>query len=113
MKHFCKIRFAILLILTVLISGCAKTTPTENIIGQHVQLVDEALSDPTLSNEAKSALKTCRAGLLSAQETHQAEISKCDAEKSKLKTERNGLFLAVLLLVGFMIYKPVRKFLHL
>lgn len=106
-------RFTILLILTVLISGCAKTTPTENIIGQHVQLVDEALSDPTLSNEAKGALKTCRAGLLSAQQTHQAEISKCEAEKSKLKTERNGLFLAVLLLVGFMIYKPVRKFLHL
>lgn len=102
-------RFTILLILTVLISGCAKTTPTENIIGQHVQLVDEALSDPTLSNEAKGALKTCRAGLLSAQETHQAEISKCEAEKSKLKTERNGLFLVVLLLVGFMLYRPVRK----
>ena len=99
----------ILLILTVLISGCAKPTPTENIIGQHVQLVDEALSNPTLSNEAKGALKTCRAGLLSAQETHQAEISKCDAEKSKLKTERNGLFLAVLLLAGFMLYRPVRK----
>ena len=102
-------RFTILLILTVLISGCAKPTPTENIIGQHVQLVDEALSNPTLSNEAKGALKTCRAGLLSAQETHQAEISKCDAEKSKLKTERNGLFLAVLLLAGFMLYRPVRK----
>ena len=102
-------RFTIMLILTVLISGCAKPTPTENIIGQHVQLVDEALSDPALSNEAKSALKTCRAGLLSAQETHQTEISKCDAEKSKLKTERNGLFLAVLLLAGFILYRPTRK----
>lgn len=102
-------RFTILLILTVLTSSCAKPTPTENIIGQHVQLVDEALSDPTLSNEARGALKTCRAGLLSVQETHQAEISKCDAEKSKLKTERNGLFLVVLLLAGFMLYRPVRK----
>lgn len=102
-------RVIILVVFTTLISGCAKPTPTENIIGQHVQLVDEALSDPTLSNEAKGALKTCRAGLLSAQETHQAEISKCDAEKSKLKTERNGLFLVVLLLAGFMLYRPVRK----
>ena len=102
-------RVIILVVFTTLISGCAKPTPTENIIGQHVQLVDEALSNPTLSNEAKGALKTCRAGLLSAQETYQAEISKCDAEKSKLKTERNGLFLVVVLLAGFMLYRPVRK----
>lgn len=97
------------LLFLSLLNGCAKPTPTENIIGQHVQLVDEALSDPALPNEAKSALKTCRAGLLSAQETHQTEISKCDAEKSKLKTERNGLFLVVLLLAGFIIYRPIRK----
>ena len=98
-----------LLIITILLSACAKPTPTENIIGQHVQLVDEALVNPTLSNDAKSALKTCRAGLLSAQETYKTEIAKCDAEKSKIQTQRNGLFLLVLLLAGFILYRPARK----
>lgn len=97
------------LLFLSLLNGCAKPTPTENVIGQHIKLVDESLSNPMLSNEAKQALKTCRAGLLSAQETHQTEISKCNTEKSKLKTERNGLFLVVLLLAGFIIYRPIRK----
>ena len=105
MKHFCKMNFAILLIVTVLLSGCAGKSPTQTIIDQHVQLVDQALISQDLSDKAKEALKTCKAGLLSAEQTYKTEIAKCHADTRYWKTVSAFLGIIILLYVGFKIMK--------
>lgn len=105
MSHFCKTHFAILLISTLLLSGCWYKSLTENIIDQHVQLVDQALAAPEMSDKAKDALKTCKAGLLSAEQTYKSEIAKCHADTRYWKTVSAFLGIIMLLYVGFKIMK--------
>lgn len=105
MSRFCKSHFTILLILTVLLSGCAGKSPTENIIDHHIGLVNEAVKDPALSAEAKEKLKTCQAGLLSAKESFKTEIAKYKSDIRYWKSMVYGLALLILLYVGFKVTK--------
>lgn len=100
MKHF-----TILLLSTVLISGCAGKTPTENIIDNHVQLVNEAIKDKDMSDKARDALKTCQAGLLSAKESFKVEIAKQKADTRYWKAVSSFLFILIALYLGFKIMK--------
>ena len=105
MKHF-----TLLLILTVLLTGCMHKTATSHIVDEHVQLVDCALIDlgknPDI-NKAKEALKTCRAGLLSAEQAHAVEIAKCKAETDYWRLSSAGLFVALCLAIFFIIRRKV------
>ena len=115
MKHF-----TILMILTVLLNGCARATPpTQTIVDEHIQLVNEILdyannelSDTPDMDYMKNALKTCKAGLISANaacdaqiEAKDAKISACEAEKTKWKVITAAM--GILLLAG--IYLTIRR----
>lgn len=94
-----------LLILSLLLCGCAKQTPTQNIIEHHVELVNTALNNPNLADDAREALKTCKAGLLSAEESHRTEISKCESDIRYWKTVSTFLGILIALYVGFKVVK--------
>lgn len=95
-------RFTILLILTVLLSGCAGKSPTQEIINTHVALVDEALKKDAVT---KDDLKACRAGLISAEQSYKAEIRSYVAEKAKWQI--TSALLGILLATA--IYLRVRR----
>lgn len=102
MKHF-----TILLIVTILLNGCAKT-PTQNVIGEHINLVDSALVDleknPDIES-AKRSLKTCRAGLVSAEQSYKAEIATCKAKTDYWRLSSAGLFVALCVAIYLLLKK--------
>ena len=91
--------FAKMLIFAVLLSGCAGKSPTQEIIGNHVALVDEALKKDVVTKED---LKACRAGLLSAEQSYKTEIRSYVAERDKwrITSALLGLLLAVAIFMG-------------
>ena len=78
----------------LLLAGCATTSPTQEIINSHVELVDEALKKDVVT---KDDLKACRAGLTSAEQAYKAEIRSYVAEKAKwqITSALLGILLAV------------------
>lgn len=83
-------RFTILLILTVLISGCAKTaseTATQAALSQTSAIYQ------TIKKECPAAKIDEQIAALKATITNQ--LASCEAEKGKLK-ERNNTLLAIL-----------------
>lgn len=90
------------LLILLLLTGCAKSTPTENVIDNHVQLVDETLdyaqNNMDIDNDKQfliNALKTCKAGLLDTESSYKAEISTCKAETDKWRIVSLALFLLI------------------
>ena len=96
-------KFTILLLFTVLLSGCATKTPTDTIIDQHIQLADAAIATQTVTIED---LKTCRAGLLSAKESPQAELKTYKADIRYWKAVSS--FLVILIILG-IVYKIMKR----
>ena len=107
MRSFFIKTFIVLLLLgyAILLTGCAKQTPTQNIIEHHVELVNNALNNPHLTDEAKEALKACRAGLLSAEESHVTEINRCESDIRYWKTVSSFLAILIVLYIGFKVMK--------
>lgn len=95
-------RFTKVLILAVLLCGCAGRSPTQEIINTHVSLVDEVLKKDVIT---KDDLKACRAGLLSAEQSYKAEIRSYVAERDKWRI--TSALLGILLAVA--IYLRVRR----
>ena len=87
-------RYLALILCVFLLAGCAGKSATQEIISNHVALVDEALKKDTVT---KDDLKTCKAGLLSAEQAYTAEIRSYVAERDKwrLATALLGVLLAV------------------
>ena len=107
MKVFYKI-----VILTILLSGCAKT-PTESVIDNHIQHIDDVLDysynniDQTqdiifLQNE----LKTCKAAFEDVKQTYRSEISTCKAKTNYWRLATTGLLFALCVLI-FMRFKRI------
>lgn len=101
-----------IMILTFLLSGCAKSTPTETVIDNHVQLVNEVVDYANNNMELDAdtqmlinALKTCKTGLLDAKSAYDGEISTCKAKKEKWQIVSLALFL---LIVGAVFAKIKR-----
>lgn len=107
MKHF-----TLLLILTVLISGCAKT-PTESVIDNHIKHIDETL-DYSYNNIAQTQdviflqkeLKSCKDALIDVKQTYKSEISTCEAKTNYWRLATTGLILALCALI-FMRFKRI------
>ena len=101
---------AILAILVGL-AGCAKSTPTETIISDHVQLVDEVIDYANNNMEdspdmtyMKNALKTCKTGLLSAEQSYKAEIATCGAKIDYWRLSSVSLGVALLVAI-YLLFK--------
>ena len=90
-------RFAILLILTVLLNGCAKQTPTENLVDTANQTVD------TMYNTVPTECRTDT--LTELRDTAKKQIKAiddtCTLQKNELRAkirERNWIIFSLVLL---------------
>lgn len=109
MKHF-----TILLISTFLLSGCAKQTPTESIIDNHIEHINQVL-DYSYNNIEQTQdviflekeLEVCQIGMRNTKSAYQAEISTCKAEKKQWQIYAFGL---VLLICAWFFVKIKRIF---
>ena len=110
-----------ILLLGLLFSGCAREqnpiTEINNGIQQSTQeLVDYAQNNMVMDADKQLLLrgaKDCAARADAMTKTYEVSMEKCATEKSKLKLERNGLGVILILVVGFMFRGSIRKFLHL
>ena len=93
-------RFTILLILTVLISGCTRKEPVETIVDNHIDHITDVL-DYTNNNfeqiiEIKfleSELESCMVALDDVKQAHLSVISTLEAKTAYWKLATFGLFL--------------------
>lgn len=118
MKEFIRffvIVFLILLLSGLLLTGCTKNTPTSTIVEHHVQLVDETIdyAQNNMGDDADTkllinSLKTCKTGLLDAEQAYKGEIATCE---SKTKYWRLSTFGLALLVLGIVLCKIKRFFL--
>lgn len=110
-----------ILVLTLLLSGCAREpnpiTEINNGIQQSAQeLVDYAQNNMVIDTDKQmliQGVKDCAARADAMTKTYEVSMEKCATEKSKLKLERNGLGVILILVVVFMFRGSIRKFLHL
>lgn len=106
-----------LLILCVALSACAKTTnPVTNIndaLQQDVaEIINYAQSNMEIDTDKQlliNGLKDCAARAGAMEQTCATVLEKCQIEQNKLKLERNGLFVIIIGLIGFILYRPIRK----
>lgn len=100
-------KIVIFAFLLITLYGCAKT-PTQNVIGEHINLVDSALAglekDPSIER-AKESLKTCRAGLVSAEQSYKAEIATCKAKTDYWRLSSAGLAVALCVAIYLLLKK--------
>lgn len=94
--------------------GCAKQTPTENIVSDHVQLVDETLDYANNNMEdspdmtfMKNALKTCKTGLLSAEQAYKAEIATCKAKVDYWRLSSVSLGVALFVAIFILLKRKI------
>lgn len=110
-----------ILVLTLLLSGCAREpnpiTEINNGIQQSAnELVDYAQNNMVIDTDKQmliQGVKDCAARADAMTKTYEVSMEKCATEKSKLKLERNGLGVILILVVVFMFRGSIRKFLHL
>lgn len=93
------------IMIALLLAGCVAKTPTQTVIDHHIQLVDEALASEDMSDKAKSALKTCKAGLVSAEETYRTELSEYKADVRYWKAVSSFMFIIMILYFGYKVMK--------
>ena len=112
MKHFCKIHFSILLILTVLISGCAKKDPVENIIDNNIghfnEVINYAKDNFEQTQEVmflENELESC---VIVLEDTKQAYYSQIDLYEGKSDYWRMVSFFLGLIIVGGILVKIKR-----
>lgn len=110
-----------ILLLGLVFSGCARKTDPVTEINNGIQqsaneLVDYAQNNMVIDTDKQmliQGVKDCAARADAMTKTYEVSIEKCATEKSKLKLERNGLGVILILVVGFMFRGSIRKFLHL
>lgn len=101
--------------------GCARDpnplTEINNGIQQNAnEIIDYAKNNMAIDTDKQfliEGIKDCAARADAMTKTYTVSMEKCATEQSKLKLERNGLFILVLILAGAMLYKSIRKFLPL
>ena len=110
MKHF-----TILLIFTVLLSGCAKKDPVDNIVDNHSSHIGDVL-EYAYNNLEQTAgvmflegeLKSCQMALLDVKESHHSVVDGYKAKISYWRLMVGSLIGVVLLLVGILIKRWLR-----
>lgn len=93
MKHFCKIHFAVLLILTVLLSGCAKSqTPTNTVADSAKESVSAIVA---VKPECKDVGEVCNSQIDSIMATCNLELDDLNKDVVKWKWSFWGLLIAL------------------
>ena len=97
------------LILCLLLIGCTTKTPTETIVSESVNHIDQVIdyADANIADTPdtvflKEELKACRVSLISCEQSYKAELATCKAETDYWRLATFGL---VLLIVGAIIAK--------
>ena len=98
-----------------LCTGCVRKSPTDNIVDNHIQLVNDALDyaknnmgdDPDTMLLVNS-LKTCKAGLDSAKQSCKSQISTCEEKIRYWRLASLGLFLALCMSIFIIIKRLFR-----
>lgn len=109
MKHF-----TILLLLTVLISGCTKADPVETVIDGHIEHVAQTI-DYAKNNFEQSPsvvfleneLERCQAAMVDIKQAYYGQISTC---KAKTDYWRMATYASLIALVG-LIFVLIRNML--
>ena len=109
-------KYAIIFV-AILLSGCAgKPDPITDIndnIQQGVsELADYANNNMDMDADKKLLLegaKNCAAKAETLTKACQAQISQCQSEVSKAKTQRNALALVLIVLAGLFIARSLKK----
>lgn len=119
MKEF--IRFVVVVGLSCMLTACMHDENPVSEINDSIQqnvkdLIDYANNNMEIDSDNQfliQGLKDCAGRADAMAKVCNISSDKCSVEKNKLKLERNGLFVFVLLLIGIILYKPIRKFLPL
>ena len=106
-----------IVILTFLLNGCAKKPNpivdiNDDIQQGVIELIDYANNNMEIDTDKQLLIqgaKDCAAKADALTKTSQAVISKCEAETSKFKTERNALALVLVIIIGLFLFR--RRFL--
>ena len=100
-------KIANLILLAVLLSGCAKSTPTENIIDNHIDHYNEVIDyannnivETPDTRYLKGELQNCILTLADIKESHKADLTSCEKDVEYWKLATFGLF--VLLCLGII-----------
>lgn len=94
MKHFCKIHFAFLLILTVLLNGCVKNAP-ESITQAALHQAD--VIEAKITKECPQI--EIRTDIMALKSTIRGQLSSCEDLVQIYKERNNALWLAIIALV--------------
>lgn len=106
-----------LLICVLLLSACAKQTNPITEINNGIQqsvsdLVDYAQNNMVMDTDKQYLIqgaKDCAARADAMTKTYEASMATCQANQNKLKLERNGLALIIVLLVVFMFRSSLKS----
>lgn len=106
-------RFTILLMLTFLLNGCAKT-PTQTIVDEHINHVNEALDyaknnfeQTTEIKFLENELEHCKTGLVSCGSSYSSEIATCEAKTDYWRLSSAGLFVALCVAIFLLIKRKI------
>ena len=110
MKHF-----TILLIFTVLLSGCVKKDPVVNVVDNHVSHIDEVL-DYAKNNIVQTAdvmmlegeLKSCQMALMDVKESHHSVVDGYEVKISFWRLMAGSLGVLLLVMLGGLIKRWLR-----
>lgn len=114
--------WAVILFVLMLLGGCARhatspaTTINDGLQQDVAQLIDYAnnnMADDPDIKLLKTGLKDCAARADAIVQTCNLDAEKCDAEKGKLRTERNALAVVLIFLLLYVAGRPIRKVLGL
>ena len=110
MKHF-----TILLILTVLLNGCAKKDPVETIIDTHQEHISDVLDYAHNNMEQtkdvvflENELQSCNIAMTDIKQAYYSRIAACNAKTDYWKLATFGLFIALIGVV-FVLIKRLFK----
>lgn len=120
MKEFIKIIgtvFLGLILIGLLLTGCSRDTNPVTEINNGIQqsvseLVDYAQNNMVIDTDKQfliQGVKDCAARADAMTKTYEASLDTCYANQSKLKLERNGLMLIIVLLVFFIFRSPLKS----
>ena len=112
-------RFTILLILTFLLNGCARHSNPITEINDGIQqsvseLTEYANNNMVMDSDKKLLLQgaqDCAARADAMTKTYESSIEACQVNQSKLKLERNGLALIIVLLIIFILRGSLKSIL--
>lgn len=106
MKQFCKIHFAILLISTLLLNGCARKDPVETVIDHHTNHISEVL-DYSYNNIEQTKdvkfleneLESCQLAMIDIKQTYYGQIAACKSKTDYWRLATISLFVALCLVI--------------